>query len=76
MLIEVAMFVVVLTTILTLLSSGSSYNLDFEFTVVKDGPPGSYFGYSVAEYNDGTDDWYDLYHYRFRLLVSIVLEYS
>ena len=40
----------VLATLLLLLAPVSSFNLEPRIAIVKTGPPGSYFGYSVAQH--------------------------
>ena len=42
-----------------------SFNLDTKYAVIKQGPPGSFFGFAVAEHQvtDGgvVEQWYDNY---------------
>lgn len=51
------MNVIYFTTLLTVLSHLSAFNLDYEYTVVKNGPKDSFFGFSVAEHLYSGGKW-------------------
>ena len=49
------------------LKTAFSYNLDTDYVVIKQGPPGSFFGFAVAmhQVTDAgvVEQWYDNYFY-------------